>query len=118
MVLRAVWFVGVGHPAQITAVAMSALGPGQMLIKIGGTGVCHSDLHVMEEGFGFSGVFTLGHAQLGEGVTGFKEGDAVAVDDPWGRGHCHACQAADVDPAKLEQAKALGADDVVNCSVR
>jgi propanol-preferring alcohol dehydrogenase len=26
--------------------------------------------------------------------------------------------AADVDPAKLEQAKVLGADDVVNCSVR
>src|SRR5690606_34581933 len=47
---------------------------------------------------GFSGTFTLGHenagwvAQLGEGVTGLKEGDAVAVYGPWGCGRCHACQ--------------------------
>ena len=69
-----------------------------MLIKIGGAGVCHSDLHVMEEDLGFTPPFTLGHenagwmAALGEGVTGFKEGDAVAVYGPWGCGRCHACQ--------------------------
>jgi alcohol dehydrogenase, propanol-preferring len=75
-----------------------APGPGQVLIEIGGAGVCHSDLHVMEEDFGFSGTFTLGHenagwvAHLGEGVRGLKEGDAVAVYGPWGCGRCHACQ--------------------------
>lgn len=96
--MRAVRFVGVGRPAQITDVAKPAPGPGQALIKIGGAGVCHSDLHVMEEGLGFSGTFTLGHenagwiAEIGEGVTRFKEGDAVAVYGPWGCGHCHACQ--------------------------
>ena len=42
--------------------------------------------------------FTLGHenagwvAELGGGVTAFKEGDAVAVYGPWGCGRCHACQ--------------------------
>jgi propanol-preferring alcohol dehydrogenase len=52
----------------------------------------------MEEDLGFSGAFALGHenagwvAQLGEGVTGVQEGDAVAVYGPWGCGHCHACQ--------------------------
>jgi propanol-preferring alcohol dehydrogenase len=52
----------------------------------------------MEEDFGFKPGFTLGHenagwiAELGEGVTGFKEGDAVAVYGPWGCGRCHACQ--------------------------
>ena len=96
--MRAVRFVGVGHPAQIMEVAKPAPGPGQVLIKIGGAGVCHSDVHVMEEGLGFSGTFTLGHenagwvAQLGEGVTGLQEGDAVAVYGPWGCGRCHACQ--------------------------
>jgi propanol-preferring alcohol dehydrogenase len=96
--MRAVRFVGVGHPAQITDVAKPSPAPGQVLIKIGGAGVCHSDLHVMEEDLGFSGTFTLGHenagwvAQLGEGVTGFKEGDTVAIYGPWGCGHCHACQ--------------------------
>jgi alcohol dehydrogenase, propanol-preferring len=52
--MRAVRFVGVGHSAQITDVAKPTPGPGQVLIKIGGAGVCHSDLHVMEEDLGFS----------------------------------------------------------------
>jgi len=96
-VTRAVKFVGVGKPAQIADVAKPAPGPGEVLIKIGGAGVCHSDLHVMEEDLGFTPPFTLGHenagwiAQLGAGVTGFKEGDAVAVYGPWGCGRC-ACQ--------------------------
>ena len=52
----------------------------------------------MEEDLGFTPPFTLGHenagwvSALGEGVTGFKEGDAVAVYGPWGCGRCHACQ--------------------------
>ena len=96
--MQAVRFVGVGRPAQIEDVPKPAVGPGQVLIKIGGAGVCHSDLHVMEEDLGFRPPFTLGHenagwvAELGEGVAGFKEGDPVAVYGPWGCGHCHACQ--------------------------
>ena len=96
--MQAVRFVGVGRPAQIEDVPKPAAGPGQVLIKIGGAGVCHSDLHVMEEDLGFRPPFTLGHenagwvAALGEGVAGFKEGDAVAVYGPWGCGRCHSCQ--------------------------
>ena len=83
--MRAVRFVGVGESAQVTDVEKPSPGPGQVLIKIGGAGVCHSDLHVMEEDLGFTPPFTLGHenagwvAGLGDGVTSFKEGDAVAV---------------------------------------
>ncbi len=96
--MQAVRFVGVGRPAQIEEVPKPAVGPGQLLIKIGGAGVCHSDLHVMEEDLDFRPPFTLGHenagwvAALGEGVAGFKEGDAVAVYGPWGCGRCHSCQ--------------------------
>ena len=96
--MQAVRFVGVGFPARLEDVPTPAPGPGQVLIKIGGAGVCHSDLHVMEEELGFTPPFTLGHenagwvAGLGQGVTGFKEGDAVAVYGPWGCGRCHACQ--------------------------
>ena len=96
--MQAVRFVGVGKHAQIEDVARPEPGPGQVLVKIGGAGVCHSDLHVMEEDLGFTPPFTLGHenagwvAGLGEGVTGFKEGDPVAVYGPWGCGRCHACQ--------------------------
>lgn len=96
--MRAVRFTGVGKPAQIESVVKPSLGPGQVLIKIGGAGVCHSDLHVMEEDLGFTPPFTLGHenagwvSEVGEGVTGLKEGDAVAVYGPWGCGRCHSCQ--------------------------
>lgn len=96
--MRAVRFTGVGKPAQMESVVKPSPGPGQVLIKIGGAGVCHSDLHVMEEDLGFKPPFTLGHenagwvSEVGEGVTGFKEGDAVAVYGPWGCGRCHSCQ--------------------------
>ncbi len=73
--------------------------PGEVLIKIGGAGVCHSDLHVIHDGLKFpQQSFTLGHEnagwieELGEGVTGYSVGDAVAVFGPWGCGHCHPCQ--------------------------
>ena len=96
--MQAVRFVGVGRPAQLQDVPKPSPKAGQVLLKIGGAGVCHSDLHVMEEDLGFKPPFTLGHenagwiAELGAGVTGYKEGDAVAVYGPWGCGHCHACQ--------------------------
>jgi propanol-preferring alcohol dehydrogenase len=96
--MQAVRFMGVGRPAQIEDVPKPSPGPGQVLIKIGGAGVCHSDLHVMDEDLGFTPPFTLGHenagwvAALGQGVAGFKEGDPVAVYGPWGCGRCHACQ--------------------------
>ncbi len=96
--MQAVRFVGVGRPAEIDDIRKPSPGPGEVLIKIGGAGVCHSDLHVMEEDLGFKPPFTLGHenagwvSALGEGVIGFKEGDAVAVYGPWGCGRCHACQ--------------------------
>ncbi len=96
--MQAVRFVGVGRAAQVEDVPKPVVGPGQVLVRIGGAGVCHSDLHVLEEDFGFKPPFTLGHenagwvAALGEGVAGFKEGDAVAVYGPWGCGRCHSCQ--------------------------
>ena len=77
--MQAVRFIGVGRPAQIDDVPKPSPGPGQVLIKVGGAGVCHSDLHVMEEDFGFQPPFTLGHenagwvSEIGEGVTGLRK---------------------------------------------
>lgn len=96
--MRAVKFVGVGKPPEVVDVEKPSPKPGEILVRIGGAGVCHSDLHVLEEGLGFEPGFTLGHENagwidaMGTGAAGFKEGDAVAVFGPWGCGHCHACQ--------------------------
>ena len=96
--MRAVRFQGVGRPPMVCDVPKPDVGPGQILVKMGGAGLCSSDLHLLHQDFGLPCPFTFGHenagwvSDLGAGVTGFKEGDAVAVYICWGCGHCHNCQ--------------------------
>ena len=86
-----------GQPLVIEEVAVPMPGPGQILVKIAATGVCHTDLHAAEGDWpvkpnppfipGHEGV---GHVvAVGAGVTHVKEGDRVGV--PWlytACGHC------------------------------
>jgi len=98
--MKAVRFVETGRPPEIVELATPTPGPGQVLLKIAGAGVCHSDLHVLDEDMGMKGPFTLGHenagwiAGVGGGVDGWKEGDPVAVYGPWGCGRCRTCQSS------------------------
>ncbi len=89
------------QPPELRDVPVPEPGMGEVLIKVGGAGACHSDLHLMEWPAGmlpYSVPFTLGHEnagwveKLGPGVTGFSVGDPVAVYGPWGCGHCYACR--------------------------
>lgn len=83
--MKAVQFIGVGKPAQVVEVPKPEPKPGEVLVKIGGAGVCHSDLHVLDHGIGINHPFILGHenagwvAAVGAGVQGWKEGDAGTV---------------------------------------
>ncbi len=88
-------------PPEMREVPMPEPGPGEVLIKVGGAGACHSDLHLMEwpEGtMDFDLPFTLGHENagwvetLGAGVQGLEQGEAVSVYGPWGCGRCRACR--------------------------
>jgi alcohol dehydrogenase, propanol-preferring len=88
-------------PPEMREVPVPEPGPGEVLIKVGGAGACHSDLHLMEwpEGtMDFDLPFTLGHENagwvesLGDGVEGLEKGEAVAVYGPWGCGRCRACR--------------------------
>ena len=36
------------HPPQLREVEVPEPGPGEILVKVGGAGACHSDLHVLE----------------------------------------------------------------------
>lgn len=98
--MKAVRYIATGRPPEIVDLPTPTPGPGEVLIRIAGAGVCHSDLHVLDDGIGLPGPFTLGHenagwvAALGTGVDGWKEGDAVAVYGPWGCGRCHSCQSS------------------------
>ncbi|HXV05247.1 MAG TPA: NAD(P)-dependent alcohol dehydrogenase [Solirubrobacterales bacterium] len=88
-------------PPEMREVDVPEPGPGQVLIKVGGAGACHSDLHLMEwppGTMGFEPPFTLGHENagwveaLGAGVEGLEIGEPVAVYGPWGCGRCRACR--------------------------
>ncbi len=78
-------------------------GPGQVLVRIGGAGACHSDVTLME----FSAAaprdtpMTLGHENagwieaFGPGTVptpGLEIGDPVAVFGAWGCGQCRNCR--------------------------
>src|SRR5262249_38702327 len=75
--------------------------PGEVLVKIGGAGACHSDLHLMESPGNpmWRLPFTLGHEnagwveRTGAGVSGLRAGDPVLVYCIWGCGACGNCRA-------------------------
>lgn len=77
-------------------------GPGQVLIRVGGAGACHSDISLMEgSGAGRAAPMTLGHENagwieaFGPGVVptpGLEIGAPVAVYGAWGCGACPKCR--------------------------
>jgi propanol-preferring alcohol dehydrogenase len=90
------------QPLSIDEVPVPEVGPGQILVKIAASGVCHTDLHAADGDWpvkpsppfipGHEGVGTV--AAVGAGVTAAKEGDRVGV--PWlhtACGHCSHCLA-------------------------
>ncbi len=100
-VMEALRFTAWGHEAELLDVPQPDPGPGEVLVRIGGAGACHSDLHLMhdfvEGALPWGPPFTLGHENagwveaLGAGVEHLHVGEAVAVYGPWGCGRCHRC---------------------------
>jgi propanol-preferring alcohol dehydrogenase len=100
--MRALQFTQWKTPPELRELPDPEPGPGEVVIRVGGAGACHSDLHVMdefEEGMmPFELPFTLGHENagwvhaLGAGVTGVEIGEPVAVYGPWGCGRCSRCR--------------------------
>lgn len=78
-------------------------GPGEVLIKIAGAGLCSSDLHIVHEWTaetspavaGWRFPFTLGHESAGwieGGDTALEAGTPVVVNSLWHCGHCRPCR--------------------------
>ena len=80
-------------PPEFQEVPEPHAGPGQVVIKVAGSGLCHTDFIVIARDPGYwkdePPPFTLGHEvagwveELGAGVKGFERGDAVAVNPSW-----------------------------------
>jgi len=89
------------HKYGLVDIPVPEPGRGEVLVKVGGCGICASDVDVMEgvrPEFCTSYPCILGHEfaaqveRIGEGVTGLTVGDKVAVDTIVGCGLCASCQ--------------------------
>jgi len=89
------------HTTELCSIPQPEPGPGEVLVRVGAAGVCHSDLHIIDapDALGMPVPLTLGHENagwieaLGAGVAGFERGDAVAIYGIVGCGRCVACLA-------------------------
>jgi propanol-preferring alcohol dehydrogenase len=89
------------HTAELRTIAQPEPAPGDVLVRVGAAGACHSDLHIIDapDALGMPMPLTLGHENagwveaLGPGVSGFERGEAVAIYGIIGCGRCVACLA-------------------------
>jgi propanol-preferring alcohol dehydrogenase len=87
-----------GAPLSIEEMPIPTPGPGEVLVRIMASGVCHTDLHAADGDWPVKPAlpFIPGHegagevAALGPGVTGLKEGDPVGI--AWLHDACGTCE--------------------------
>jgi propanol-preferring alcohol dehydrogenase len=96
--MRALQLINAGEMPRIVEVPVPEPGPGQVRLRTAGSGLCHSDLHVIHAKPAYFPLpLTIGHEPtgwvdaVGAGVKAVKEGDAQAIFFPWGCGHCGRC---------------------------
>jgi propanol-preferring alcohol dehydrogenase len=88
--MKAWQFTGVGEPLALNEVAEPVAGPGRVVVDVRASGLCHSDVGILEDPEfpfppGGPRPMTLGHeiagviSEIGEGVTGWKIGDRVGI---------------------------------------
>jgi propanol-preferring alcohol dehydrogenase len=96
--MRALQLREAGIMPEIVDVPLPEPGPGQVRLRTAGSGLCHSDIHVIHAKPAYFPLpLTIGHEPtgwidaIGAGVNSVREGDAYAVYFPWGCGHCVRC---------------------------
>ncbi len=87
------------RPLVIEELDLEGPGPGEVLVEIGGAGLCHSDLSVINGSRPRVMPMALGHEaagtvrEVGAGVTDLQPGDHVVFSFVPVCGHCQPCQA-------------------------
>ena len=101
--MRAYRVVQWEQPPELVEVEQPTAGPGQVVVRVAGNGLCHSDAMMSQipasigEMLGWQVPFTLGHEiaghvhEVGAGVTGVGVGDPVALVSPTSCGTCRYC---------------------------
>ena len=85
-----------GEAAVVREIVVDDPGPGEVLVRLVASGVCHTDLTVKHlKGSGMAFPIVLGHEgagyvdKVGEGVTGLHPGDPVVLAYRAPCGQCH-----------------------------
>lgn len=87
-----------GGPLSLERVALGALAPGDVLVRIRAAGLCHTDLEVIEGQLAYPVPIVLGHEAagtveaLGAGVSSLRRGDPVVLSWNPHCGHCFYCE--------------------------
>lgn len=82
---------------ELRDIPVPQIGPDEVLVKVAGAGLCHTDVSVLRGPQRPTPNLTLGHetagtiAATGSAVTGWAEGDSVLVCLVWACGACRAC---------------------------
>ncbi|MER5437881.1 NAD(P)-dependent alcohol dehydrogenase [Streptomyces sp. NPDC002790] len=104
--MKAVQVVGYGKNLEMAEVPTPEVtGPFDVIVRIGGAGVCRTDIHILEgqwaQKSGVTLPYTIGHENagwvhaVGSAVTNVAEGDKVIVHPLITCGLCRACRAGD-----------------------
>ena len=104
--MRAVQVTGYHQNLQLAEVPIpTPTGPFDVVVKIGGAGVCRTDLHILEGQWAEKSQvqlpYTIGHENagwvhaIGSAVTNVREGDKVIVHPLITCGLCRACRSGD-----------------------
>lgn len=95
---RAAVLRATGQPLAVERVALQALQPGDVLIRNRASGLCHTDLEVIEGQLPYPLPIVLGHEgagiveAVGSAVTRVRPGDAVVASWNPNCGHCFYCE--------------------------
>ena len=87
-----------GAPVEVALIEVPDPGPGEVLVKVQASGVCHTDLHYREGGINDDFPFLLGHEAaglieaIGPDVTDLEVGDFVVLNWRAVCGECRACK--------------------------
>jgi S-(hydroxymethyl)mycothiol dehydrogenase len=96
--VRGVVARGKGQPVSVETVVVPDPGPGEAVVQVQASGVCHTDLHYREGGINDDFPFLLGHEaagvveSVGAGVTDVAPGDFVILNWRAVCGRCRACR--------------------------
>ena len=88
----------IGQALEISRIAVPRPGPGELLVKLDASGICHTDLHVIEGPAFPAGApqpLTLGHEGIGRVVeqgAGTKLAIGTRVGLPWTHDTCEKCR--------------------------